>query len=342
MVAVGIILFIIAIGVICFRQFSTQKELDKLISSEREKIGEVLSVYQQTKEELGTSENSVSKQLTVMGNASCDEPLISPLGNKPCLYYSMKVTSKRIEHYTEKDSEGRTQNKTRTIEDVLDQSTNCTRFKLDDGTGTVMVDPHDGSFEGTFTSVNKSETRNFNNNQEAVTISFGNFSMNLSGQNYSSSAAPMSSSAAPVCSSATPMSSSAAPMSSSAAPMSSSPVSVSFSSSGTPSEPVTIKYEEEIIGFDRPLTVVGTLTDKMGEFLIQKDGKNAMIVSTKSQDDMIAERKASLKTQLIVAAVCGALGLICLIIGLVSYGFWGSFHYSTGALPRPPLRAKGP
>ena len=266
---IGGLLLVIAIVVVCVRQFSTQKELDKMLASDREKIGEVLSVQKQVKEELETSENSVAKQLTVMGTPSCDEPLISPLGNKPCLYYSMKVTSKRIEHYTEKDSEGRTVNKTRTIEDVLDQSTNCTRFKIDDGTGSVMVDPHDGSFEGTTTSVNKSETHSHKEGANA-SISFGNFSLNLSNRNYSSS----------------------------------------------PTEPETIKYEEEIMGFDRPLTVIGTLTDKMGDFVIEKCGKNSMIVSTKSQDDMIAERKSALKTQLIIAAVCGGLGLIFLIIGL--------------------------
>ena len=263
----GVILLIIGIIAFCMATFSTQKRLDQLVGSGRQKIGEIVEAYKQTKADLGemAEENTVSEKLTVMGEPSCDEPLISPLGNKPCIYYSMKVTSSRVEHYTEKDSEGRTVNKSRTITDTLDQSTNSTRFKINDGTGTVMVDPQNGQFEGLIKSVDKSETRTAN---QGASISFGNFSLNLSN---------------------------------------------SFS----PKEPETIKYEEEIIGLDRRLTVIGTLCDKMGEFEITKQGKTPVIVSTKSQDEMIAETKSSLKTQKIVAMVCGGLGLALLILGII-------------------------
>ena len=263
----GVILLIIGIIAFCIATFSTQKRLDQLIGSGRQKIGEIVEAYKQTKAELGemAEENTVSEQLTVMGDPSCDEPLISPLGNKPCIYYSMKVTSTRTEHYTEKDDQGHDVRKTRQVTNTLDQSTNSTRFKINDGTGTVMVDPQNGKFEGLVKSVDKSEIRTAN---QGASISFGNFSLNLS-------------------------------------------------SAFSPQEPETIKYEEEIIGLDRKLTVVGTLCDKMGEFMIEKQGKNSVIVSTKSQDEMIADTKSSLKTQKIVAMVCGGLGLALLILGII-------------------------
>ena len=267
MAIIGVILLIIGIVVICVRQFSTQKHYEQLAGSEIEKVGEVLAIYKETRESLGEERNSVEKDLAVMGMPECDEPLISPLGQKPCIYYSMKVTSSRTEHYTEKDSEGKTVQKTRTVTDTLDQSTNSTRFKINDGTGTIMVDPKDGTFDGAVKSVDKSEIRQ---PDAGASISFGGFSLNLSGGN------------------------------------------------NNIREPQTIKYEEEMIGLDRKLTVMGTLRDSMGDFVIEKTPKKSLSISTRSLEDKLAEVKSSLKTQLIVAAILGGIGLILTIIGLIN------------------------
>ena len=48
----GAILIIIAIIAICMRQFSSQKRLDQLLRSGRQKLGEIIQAYTETKKEL--------------------------------------------------------------------------------------------------------------------------------------------------------------------------------------------------------------------------------------------------------------------------------------------------
>lgn len=267
----GVILLVIGIVAICMRQLSSQKRLDQLTRSGRQKIGEIVAAYQATKQDLGEmgEENTVGEEMTVMGMPKCDSPLISPLGQKECLYYEMRVTAERIEHYTDTDSDGNTRQKTRRVTDTLDSSSNNTRFTLEDSTGSVLVDPRDGVFEDLVTTVDRSETYVRSNSSR---LSFGGFSLDL----------------------------------------------CNFNQYCGNTMPQTIKYEEKIIGLDRKVTVVGTLCDKMGDLMIQKNGKTKVIVSTKSPEEMVLAVKGQMKTQLIVAIACGAIGLILCIIGAVS------------------------
>lgn len=259
-VVLGIILWIIAIIVVCVRAFSTQPRLEKLLGSERKKLKETLEAYRNTKSELGElgEENCVKEELTIMGNPRCEEPLISPLGRKPCVYYTMTVTATRKERRRNSDGEWETHTDTET----LASDSNSTRFTLDDGTDSVVVDPKDGDFDGLVTTVNKSEVGTGRNGS---TISFGDFSLSLS--------------------------------------------------SGSVN-PETIHYEEQIIGLDRPLTVVGCLCDKMGDLMIENHEGSHVLVSTKSHEEMIKDTKDTLQTQKIIAIGCGIAGLVAIIIGL--------------------------
>ncbi|MCL2326610.1 MAG: E3 ubiquitin ligase family protein [Proteobacteria bacterium] len=307
MAIIGGILIIVAI--ICFvMRVSATKRLEQLAASGKQKIGEILSLYKETKASLGTlgEENTVAEQLTVMGDPRCDAPLMSPLGNIPCIYYRMRVTAKRRETYQERDSNGNMQTRTRVREDVLDQSTNSTRFTLDDGTGTVIVDPRDGQFEGTRVSVDRSET-NFGSNQQ--TISLGRFSFDLASNtsNMSNMSSNMSSNN---------MSSMPNMSSNNMSNMSSNNVNLSLSVSSN-SRPETVSFKEEIIGLDRRLTVVGTLCDKMGDLIIEKHGKTNVIVSTRSQDEMLQNATSSIKKYTMVASISAGLGVILLVIGLI-------------------------
>ena len=172
MLFIGIILIIVAIIVICVRQFSTTKRYEQLISSGKQKIGELVQQITEMKKELGElgEDNTTAMKLTAMGTAKCDAPLTSPLGNIPCIYYKMSVTSHWIETYRE---DGQT--KTRRRSEVLESHENSTRFKIEDETGSVEVDPTDGSFEGLRKSVDKSEVMR----QSLPSLSFGNFHLNL-------------------------------------------------------------------------------------------------------------------------------------------------------------------
>lgn len=260
----GVIFLVTAVILVSVKTFSTQKRLDQLVSSSKQKLGDILSIYEETKKELGDlgEENTVSEKLTIKGKVHADEPLTSPLGKRECLYYTYKVTAKRTERYTERDSEGNTRQRSRTVYDTLDQGKNSTRFWLDDGTGKVLVDPQNGKFDGLIKTVERSETQ--------FSSSGGMFSAGF--------------------------------------------LSISLP---TGSRPETISYVEEIIGLDRPLTVIGTLCDKMGELLIEGVKKNPVIVSTLSQEEMIERAQSSAKKLLIGAAACGAIGLALLIVHLV-------------------------
>ena len=174
----GVLLLVIAVIVFLVQTLSTKKHLEQLTSSGRQKLDEILGAYRETKKELGDmgEENTVSEKLTVVGDPSCDAPLTSPIGQKPCIYYEVKVTANRVEHYQERDSNGNMQNRTRNVTDTLDQSTNCTRFKLNDGTDTVIVDPQDGEFKGLTTTVDRSEVHQ---PSAGPTLSFGGFSLSL-------------------------------------------------------------------------------------------------------------------------------------------------------------------
>lgn len=261
----AVIFFIIAIVLFSIKTFSKQKRLEQLLSSSKQKLGEILAIFEETKKELGDlgTENTVSEKLTVKGKPHTDTPLTSPLGKRECLYYTYKVTAKRTERYTERDSNGNTQQRSRTVYDTLDEGSNSTRFWLDDGTGKVLVDPKDGKFEGLTKSVDRSESQ-FTSDGGMLSLGF---------------------------------------------------LSLAIPTGG--GRPETISYIEEIIALDRPLTVIGTLCDKMGEMMIESVKKTPVIVSTLSQEEMIERTQSSIKKLVIGAAVCGVIGLVLLIVSIV-------------------------
>lgn len=266
---IGVVLLIVAIVSACMFIFSSKPKLEKLLASSRVSIGDTLKSYAETKSSLGEmgKEGVVSEDMTIMGNPRCESPLISPLGQKECLYYSYRVTEthKEQERYYENDANGNRQERTRTVTrtSTLDQGSNSTRFFVDDGTGEMLVDPRGGKFEGLIKTVDKTESQF--SNASGPSISFGGLSLNLG---------------------------------------------------GGASRPESLHYEEEIIGLDRRVTVVGTLCDKMGDLLIEQYNDSHVLVSTKSQDEMIAETKKSMKSQQICAIACGVIGAILTIIGL--------------------------
>lgn len=208
------------------------------MASSKQKLGEILAVFIETKKELGSlgAENAISEKLTIMGKPHTDAALISPLGKRECIYYNYSVTLKRSESYTQRDSNGHVHRRTRIVSDKLDGSSNCTRFWLNDGTGKVLVDPKNCTVDGVVVSYERSETQ---------------------------------------------------------------------ANNGVPE---TITYLEEIIGLDRPLTIVGTLCDKMGELMIESVEKSPVIISTASQEDMLKRTKAEAKNSVSWAVILSFLG----------------------------------
>jgi len=177
LIIAGIILIIV--GIVGFFQIkSAQERLSQLGGSSEHKLGELVPILMQTKAEmsdLGT-ENVISENVTVMGQPQCQNPLRAPISGTPCVYYTYKVVYKTTERYQETDANGNTEWKTRTHEQTLDQGTNSTPFALNDGTGSIMVNPDKGKFEGIYKSVDKTET-NFQRNGNGVQL--GNLMVSL-------------------------------------------------------------------------------------------------------------------------------------------------------------------
>lgn len=68
---------------------------------------------------------------SAQGNVVCQQPLISPVSGKPCLYYSLKVTN------TWKDGD-------KTKEKTLREEKMAAQFAVDDGSGPLFVDAKEG------------------------------------------------------------------------------------------------------------------------------------------------------------------------------------------------------
>lgn len=181
MLIVGIIFFIIAIVIMVVRFFAVKKQ-EKLLGTERKKIGEVVHFAQEAKAELAElgEENLIDERGAFVGMAECAEPLIAPFSQRKCLYYKMEVSYKAVERYQERDSNGNMQTRTRTVTKTLESNEQSTRFTLKDDTGSVLVDPRDGIFEGTVQSYNKTEPY-VNRGSGSASLSIGGFSLNLGG-----------------------------------------------------------------------------------------------------------------------------------------------------------------
>lgn len=114
---------------------------------------------------------------SVYGKSVCPEPLISPLAERPCLYYSMTITRRYEEEYYTKDNEGRRVRRTRTGSQVMSRETDDTPFDIDDGTGTIDVNPRDADYDGLVETVDRFEPGHAGHSQ----LRMGRWSLSVSG-----------------------------------------------------------------------------------------------------------------------------------------------------------------
>ena len=75
------------------------------------------------------------------GKVVCDEPLISELGEIPCVHYNAKVQRKYEETYYQENSEGKRERKTRTGAETVSANRRSTTFYLEDGGERIRIDP---------------------------------------------------------------------------------------------------------------------------------------------------------------------------------------------------------
>ncbi|MDF2697964.1 MAG: Sporulation domain protein [Labilithrix sp.] len=101
-------------------------------------------------------------QISAQGGVVCQQPLIAPFSGTPCLYYRLKCTAEWKDGDTNKSK-------------VLDEQKVAAKFSIDDGSGAVWIDAHEGGdFEPTQT---KRETKGTGllGGITGTEITFGNY-----------------------------------------------------------------------------------------------------------------------------------------------------------------------
>jgi hypothetical protein len=145
----GIVLLVIS-GILLLIRVSQQKKLGSIARAEVTSIGQLKSLAGAVGGELQQlgSGAGFSQLVALSGQVRADDPLVSELGGDSCVYYSYTVEREYEETYQETDSSsGRQVTKTRTQTDNVARNERRCRFVLDDGTGTVTVEPESADMD---------------------------------------------------------------------------------------------------------------------------------------------------------------------------------------------------
>lgn len=144
MVIFGVILFVIAAVLLIFAIKMNGKILE-LRSTKVSQVSDLLSTYAEVAKDLGDMEHKALENVAVYGDTETENPLTSPLSQQKCVYYDYKeeYEVEKKEQYEEKDSNGNTVKKTRTVREYRTASTDnkYIEFFVNDGTGKIKINP---------------------------------------------------------------------------------------------------------------------------------------------------------------------------------------------------------
>lgn len=171
-IIIGAVLFGIGALMIVMRG-KKKSHLLEIKSIPTSTIQELKETSQLVKEELGQT-GGFKQMAEVKGTIRCANPLTAELSKQPCVYYRMQVEERYEETYTEKDSEGKTVQKTRTDTTTVASNTQQVPFEIEDATGRITVNPSGANIEA-IQVVNKYEPYTANE----TSLSFGEFRLNL-------------------------------------------------------------------------------------------------------------------------------------------------------------------
>jgi hypothetical protein len=161
-----------AIGVVLF--FVGKSQQDKVYqmkSTETSSVDDLVKLAHDVDRELGPA--SFNHPAELKGQAKSDNPLRAEMSGTECVWYSVSVTREYEEQYYETDSEGRRELKTRRGSEVVSGNTRGGPFLLDDGTGSIEIDPEGAAIEGIRTF------DRFQNGEGTGVVSFGAFSFDF-------------------------------------------------------------------------------------------------------------------------------------------------------------------
>ncbi len=172
-IIVGAVLLALAVGLF----FGSRSQGDKVLQLKSSKAGKVKDIVQLQKDiatDLGAG--SFRDTVEVRGKPEITSQLKGELSGTPCLYYSVSITREYEETYTEKDSDGKSQTRTRRGSDTISSNTRSVPFKVNDGTGSIEVRPEGADVE----LVKTVDT--FEQGDPGGKISFKGFSFQVSSQ----------------------------------------------------------------------------------------------------------------------------------------------------------------
>jgi E3 Ubiquitin ligase len=151
----GIGLVIVTLGIIGFIWGVLQKmKAGRVADAPLASTGDVV--------QKGTAVAGPKGQISAQGAVSCPTPVIAPFSGTPCLYYRLKCTAEWKDGDTNKSK-------------VLDEQKVSAKFTINDGSGPVVIDAHEGGdFEPTQT---KRETKGTGllGGITGTEITFGNY-----------------------------------------------------------------------------------------------------------------------------------------------------------------------
>jgi hypothetical protein len=170
------IVFFLGGAFLVYNYFSQKRRLEALVGVETSTTASLQEICQGVANDIG--KGSFGQVAEVKGVIECEQPLESEIAKQPCVYYSMAVTRKWEEEYTEKNSQtGKMERKTRQGSDTVSSNTRSVPFKVRDDTGTILVNPKDAKIDGERV-VDRFEPEA---SVSSGKVSFGKFSISLGG-----------------------------------------------------------------------------------------------------------------------------------------------------------------
>jgi hypothetical protein len=147
---------LLVLGVILiFVYVRSKRRAGYLIAARASKVGELEQTASTVASEIDGGGFRHFAELS--GQAVCPNPLISPLAEEPCLYYSMAITRRYEEEYYTRDKNGNQVRRTRTGTDVMSSESRQVDFELDDGSGQLAINVQGADFDGLMETVDRFE-----------------------------------------------------------------------------------------------------------------------------------------------------------------------------------------
>jgi len=171
-IVIGVILILVAAGLL-WSSRSSNKKVAQLSLVQRRTAAELTSLSTSIASELGAG--NFREPVELVGSITCADPLVSPLGQRPCVHYQMSVVRRYEEDAWRKDSNGRRERYTQSGTETVNDESQSRQFMIDDGTGQVLVMPEGADFDELETSVSRFEP----GQGESATLRFGDFTLSL-------------------------------------------------------------------------------------------------------------------------------------------------------------------